>query len=46
MLPAPNHAVLNHLSASAIKNGVLAVGVVTRYKRKYVTTLLYRPVRP
>lgn len=46
VLPAPNHAVLNHLSASAIKNGVLAVGVVTRYKRKYVTTLLYRPVRP
>ncbi|WFD32823.1 hypothetical protein MSPP1_003874 [Malassezia sp. CBS 17886] len=44
VLPAPNHAVLNHLAASAIKNGVLAIGTVTRYKRKYVTTLLYRPV--
>ena len=53
VLPAPNHAVLNHLAASAIKNGVLAVGSVQRYKRKvrcpanqYVTTLLYRPVHP
>lgn len=46
VLPAPNHAVLNHLAASAIKNGVLAVGSVQRYKRKYVTTLLYRPVQP
>lgn len=44
VLPAPNHAVLHHLAASAIKNGVLAIGTVTRYKRKYVTTLLYRPV--
>ncbi|CAO1633877.1 unnamed protein product [Sympodiomycopsis kandeliae] len=44
ILPAPNHVVLNHLTASAIKGGVLAVGTTTRYKRKYVTTVLYRPV--
>ncbi|WFD45120.1 hypothetical protein MPSI1_003797 [Malassezia psittaci] len=34
VLPAPNHAVLHHLAASSIKNGVLAIGTVTRYKRK------------
>ena len=55
VLPAPNHAVLSHLAASAIKNGVLAMGTVTRYKNKvcgkvtlvltqYVTTILYRPI--
>ncbi|PKI82653.1 hypothetical protein MVES_003466 [Malassezia vespertilionis] len=30
VLPAPNHAVLHHLAASAIRNGVLAIGTVTR----------------
>ncbi|WFD24905.1 hypothetical protein MEQU1_003611 [Malassezia equina] len=45
VLPAPNHAVLNHLATGAIKNGVLAMGMVTRYKNKYVTTVLYRPVQ-
>ena len=44
VLPAPNHAVLNHLATGAIKNGVLAMGTVTRYKNKYITTVLYRPV--
>ncbi|SNX84064.1 related to SIP2 - subunit of the Snf1 serine/threonine protein kinase complex [Melanopsichium pennsylvanicum] len=44
ILPAPNHVVLNHLTASSIKGGVLAVGTTTRYKRKYVTTVYYRPV--
>jgi hypothetical protein len=34
ILPIPNHVVLNHLTASAIRNGVLAVGTTTRYKRK------------
>lgn len=45
VLPAPNHAVLYHLATGAIKNGVLAMGMVTRYKNKYVTTVLYRPVQ-
>ncbi|CCV00113.1 unnamed protein product [Malassezia sympodialis ATCC 42132] len=45
VLPAPNHAVLNHLATGSIKNGVLAMGMVTRYKNKYVTTVLYRPVQ-
>jgi hypothetical protein len=34
ILPVPNHVVLNHLTASAIKNGTLAVGTTTRYRRK------------
>lgn len=34
VLPAPNHAVLNHLATGAIRNGVLAMGTVTRYKNK------------
>ncbi len=36
ILPVPNHVVLNHLTASAIKNGMLAVGTTTRYKRKVI----------
>jgi hypothetical protein len=44
VLPVPNHVVLNHLSTSAIKNGVLAVASTTRYHRKYVSTIYYKPV--
>lgn len=34
VLPVPSHVVLHHLSTSAIRNGVLAVGNTTRYKKK------------
>ncbi|KOC09544.1 snf1 kinase complex beta-subunit Gal83 [Aspergillus flavus AF70] len=43
VLNYPNHTVLNHLATSSIKNGVLATSATTRYKRKYVTTILYKP---
>ncbi|PLB49461.1 putative Snf1 kinase complex beta-subunit Gal83 [Aspergillus steynii IBT 23096] len=43
VLNYPNHTVLNHLATSSIKNDVLATSVTTRYKRKYVTTILYKP---
>jgi len=43
VLNYPNHTVLNHLATSSIKNGVLATSVTTRYKRKYVTTIMYKP---
>ncbi|KAL4877714.1 hypothetical protein BJY04DRAFT_125801 [Aspergillus karnatakaensis] len=43
LLINPNHTVLNHLATSSIKNNVLATSVTTRYKRKYVTTILYKP---
>jgi hypothetical protein len=42
LLPAPpNSAILHHLTASAIKNGCVAVGTTIRFKKKYVSTLLY-----
>ncbi|UZJ53322.1 hypothetical protein CBS101457_002642 [Exobasidium rhododendri] len=42
VLPAPNHAVLQHLTASAIKSGVIATGCTMRYRKKYITTIYYR----
>jgi len=44
VLTLPNHTVLNHLMTSSVKNGVLATSVTTRYKKKYVTTISYKPV--
>lgn len=43
VLTMPNHTVLNHLATSSIKNNVLAVSVTTRYRKKYVTTIMYKP---
>jgi 5'-AMP-activated protein kinase beta subunit, interaction domain len=37
VLPVPSHVVLHHLSTSAIRNGVLAVGNTTRYRKKVRT---------
>ncbi|RMD44489.1 hypothetical protein DV735_g659, partial [Chaetothyriales sp. CBS 134920] len=44
VLGLPNHTVLNHLMTSSVKNGVLATSVTTRYKKKYVTTISFKPV--
>ncbi|KAK5070965.1 galactose metabolism-related protein [Lithohypha guttulata] len=44
VLAFPNHTVLNHLMTSNVKNGVLATAVTTRYKKKYVTTISFKPV--
>ncbi|KAK5656148.1 hypothetical protein OQA88_4908 [Cercophora sp. LCS_1] len=43
VLNMPNHTVLNHLATSSIKNNVLALSATTRYKSKYVTTIMYKP---
>lgn len=43
ILPVPSHVVLNHLSTSSIRNGVLAVSDTVRYKNKYITTIYYKP---
>ncbi|KAF9525489.1 5'-AMP-activated protein kinase beta subunit, interation domain-containing protein [Crepidotus variabilis] len=43
VLAVPSHVVLHHLCTSAIKNGVLAVASTTRYKKKYLTTIYYKP---
>jgi hypothetical protein len=39
----PNHTVLNHLATCSIKNNILSVSATTRYKAKYVTTIIYKP---
>lgn len=44
-LPLPNHVVLNHLATTSIKHNTLAVASVVRYKRKYVTQVLYAPLQ-
>lgn len=43
VLPVPSHVILYHLSTSAIKNGVLAVGATTRYRTK-VSSPFYVPL--
>ena len=44
VLPVPSHVVLHHLSTSAIRNGVLAVGNTTRYRKKVCSLLSSRLV--
>ncbi|KAG1684013.1 5'-AMP-activated protein kinase subunit beta-1 [Nymphon striatum] len=44
LLPEPNHVMLNHLYALSIKDGVMVLSVTNRFKKKYVTTLLYKPI--
>lgn len=43
LLQEPTHVILNHLYTHSIKDGVLVLGVTHRYRKKYITTLLYRP---
>lgn len=44
LLPQPNHVMLNHLYALSIKDGVMVLSCTYRYRKKYVTTLLYKPI--
>eukprot|EP00048_Salpingoeca_helianthica_P007245 m.108167 g.108167 ORF g.108167 m.108167 type:complete len:211 (+) comp14271_c0_seq2:81-713(+) len=43
-LPLPNHVMLNHLYALAVKDNVIVLGATHRYRQKYVTTVLYKPL--
>ncbi|KAI1814787.1 carbohydrate-binding module family 48 protein [Poronia punctata] len=45
VLNMPNHTVLNHLATCSIRNNVLALSATTRYKDKYVTTVIYKPTK-
>uniref|UniRef100_A0A061SAM4 5'-AMP-activated protein kinase, regulatory beta subunit n=1 Tax=Tetraselmis sp. GSL018 TaxID=582737 RepID=A0A061SAM4_9CHLO len=47
-LPRPSHVVLNHVYSerSASCTEAMVLGTTTRYKAKYITTVMYRPVRP
>merc|ERR1711963_976072 len=44
LLPEPNHVMLNHLYALSIKDGVMVLSTTQRFKKKYITTLLYKPM--
>ncbi|XP_013780014.1 5'-AMP-activated protein kinase subunit beta-2-like [Limulus polyphemus] len=44
LLPEPNHVMLNHLYALSIKDGVLVLSTTQRYRKKYVTTVFYKPI--
>jgi 5'-AMP-activated protein kinase, regulatory beta subunit len=38
LLPVPHHVVLNHLYCTAIKDGMMVLGITQRFRRKFVTT--------
>mmetsp|Transcript_4929 Transcript_4929/g.6497 ORF Transcript_4929/g.6497 Transcript_4929/m.6497 type:complete len:295 (-) Transcript_4929:259-1143(-) len=40
-LPTPQHVALNHLYCTAIKDGMMVLGMTQRYKTKFVTTVYY-----
>ena len=44
LLPKPCHTLLNHLYVTAMNDGVMAISSTQRYRRKFVTTIFYRPV--
>lgn len=43
-LPVPNHVSLNHLFALSIKDGVMGVATTARFRKKYVSVVMYRPL--
>ena len=43
VLGMPNHTVLNHLATSAVRSGVLATSVTSRYKKKVCCPLINPP---
>eukprot|EP00795_Rhopilema_esculentum_P017318 gene17318-8896_t len=45
LLPVPHHVALNHLYALSIKDAVMTLSATHRYRRKYITTVLYKPVK-
>ncbi|KAI9362033.1 5'-AMP-activated protein kinase beta subunit, interation domain-containing protein [Zopfochytrium polystomum] len=44
VLGLPHPVTINHLYACRIRDGVMALASTTRYRSKYVTTILYKPV--
>ncbi len=45
-LPEPNHVLLNHLYALSVKENVMVLGATHRFRKKFVTTVLYKPIDP
>ncbi|KAL3313581.1 Protein kinase, AMP-activated, beta [Cichlidogyrus casuarinus] len=44
LLPQPNHVMVNHMYALSIKDGVMVLSAITRYRQKFVSTVLYKPI--
>lgn len=44
LLTQPNHVILNHLYALSVKDKILILSCTNRYRKKYVTTILYEPI--
>ena len=44
LLPKPCHTLLNHLYVTSMNDGVMAMSSTQRYKKKFVTTIFYRPI--
>jgi len=44
LLPVPNSSQLNHLYAQSIRDDTLALSATHRFRGKFVTTLLYKPI--
>ncbi len=45
LLPEPpTHVILNHLYAQSVKDNVLVLATTTRFRKKYATVVLYKPV--
>jgi 5'-AMP-activated protein kinase regulatory beta subunit len=40
-LPVPQHVAVDHLYCTAIKDGMMVLGVTQRYRMKFVTTVYY-----
>ncbi len=44
MLPEPSLVTLDHLYAQSIRDGMLVMSTTHRYRKKFVTMVLYRPI--
>jgi len=44
LLPEPSHVTLDHLYAQSIRDEMLVLSTTTRYRKKCVTCILYRPI--
>jgi len=44
LLPTPNHVMVNHMYALSIQDGVMIMCATKRFRKKYVTSVLYRPI--
>ena len=44
LLPTPNHVMINHMYALSFKDNVIVLSETSRYRKKYATTVFYKPV--